>query len=123
FADPSNTTTLTREDGGTTTGYLYHDATRDYWVDQRTGLVVDIEEQIDDFYGDRNAEKYEQVFSFHGSLSDDQVTDLVAQAGTIPNGDFSRTANTIGIIVGVILALIGFAGSFGFFGLFSRKNT
>lgn len=120
FADPANTTTLTREDGGTTTGYLYHDVTRDYWVDQRTGLVVDIEERIDDYYGDRTAQKYDQVFLFEGSLADEQVTDLVAQAEGIPDGDVSQTANSIGIGVGIILTLLGLAGCFG---LFSRKKT
>ena len=123
FADPSNTTTLTREDGGTTTGYLYHDVTRDFWVDQRTGLVVDISERIDDFYGDRNGEKYDQVFLFEGSLSQEQAEDLRAQAESIPDGEVSRVANSIGIGVGVVLVLIGLLGSFGVFGLFSRKRS
>lgn len=123
FADPSNTTTLTREDGGTTTGYLYHDVVRDFWVDQRTGLIVDMNERIDDFYGDRTGEKYDQVLLFDGSISDGQVSDLIAQAADIPVGESARTANTIGIIVGGVLALIGLAGSFGLFDRARRRRS
>lgn len=115
FADPANTTTLSNEDGSTATGYRYHSATRDFWVDQRTGLIVDLSESIDDFYGDRSGEKREQLLLFEGALSAEQAAQLRTQAAEVPDGALSRLANTIGIIIGVVLALVGLAGSFGAF--------
>ncbi|GFK17865.1 hypothetical protein KbCgl_04370 [Corynebacterium glutamicum] len=121
FADANNTTTLTKEDGGTTTGYFYHNVTRDFWVDQRTGLVVDLAENIDDFYGDRSGQKYEQKLLFDASLDDAAVSKLVAQAESIPDGDVSKIANTVGIVIGAVLALVGLAGCFGAFGKKRRE--
>ncbi|WP_080793356.1 DUF3068 domain-containing protein [Corynebacterium pacaense] len=120
FAGPLNTTTFTAEDGSTSQGYLFHNATRDFWVDQKTGLIVDMSESIDNFYGTRDGRKVDQVLLFDASLPQDQVSTLVQQAADVPDGSVARTANLIVLILGVILALIGAAGSFG---LFSRANA
>lgn len=119
FADPNNTKSLTKEDGGTTTGYLYHSATRDFWVDQRTGLIVDMAESVDDFYGDRNGEKIEQKLLFDASFDDAAVSSLVAQAASIPDASVSKILNLVLIVIGAVLAIVGLAGTFG---VFSRKK-
>lgn len=121
FADSNNTTTLTKEDGGTTTGYLYHNVTRDFWVDQKTGLLVDLAENIDDYYGDRSGQKYEQKLLFDASLDDAAVAALVQQAAEIPDAEVIETLNKVGIGVGAVLILLGLLGSFGVFAKKRRK--
>ncbi|MFP7364845.1 DUF3068 domain-containing protein [Corynebacterium callunae] len=121
FADSNNTTTLTKEDGSTTTGYLFHNVTRDFWVDQKTGLLVDLSESIDDFYGDRTGQKYEQKLLFDASLDDAAVAALVEQAAEVPDAELIETLNKVGIGVGVVLILLGLLGSFGFMSKKRRK--
>lgn len=121
FADSNNTTTLTKEDGGTTTGYLYHNVTRDFWVDQKTGLLVDLAENINDYYGDRSGQKYEQKLLFDASLDDAAVAALVQQAAEIPDAEVIETLNKVGIGVGAVLILLGLLGSFGVFAKKRRK--
>lgn len=120
FAGPLNTTTFTAEDGSTSQGYLFHTVTRDFWVDQKTGLIVDMSESMDNFYGTNTGENVEQVLLFDAALSDEQVSTLVQQAADVPDGSVARMANLLGLIAGVILALIGLGGCFG---LFSRSNA
>ena len=53
FAADGNTTSLPKEGGGEEQGYLTHSGSRDFYVDQQTGLVVGMDMDIDDYYADR----------------------------------------------------------------------
>ncbi|QGU02908.1 hypothetical protein CKALI_10265 [Corynebacterium kalinowskii] len=114
YAGPFNTKKLEGEE----TGYLFHSGTRDYYVDQKSGLVVDIHEQIDDFYGTKTGEKKEQALLFDGQLSEESRSDMLTQAAQIDDGSLIRQLNWVAIGLGSLLTIAGLAGVFG---LFARK--
>ncbi|MEJ5928031.1 DUF3068 domain-containing protein [Corynebacterium sp. H128] len=116
YAGPFNTITL--PDGEK--AYLFHSGTRDYFVDQKSGLVVDIHEQIDDFYGSRSGEKKEQQLLFDGQLSEESRSQMLAQAADIKDGSVARMLNWVAIGVGMLFLVIGLAGVFG---IFKRRKT
>ncbi|WBT09150.1 DUF3068 domain-containing protein [Corynebacterium sp. SCR221107] len=103
-----------------TTANLYHSGTRDYYVDQVSGLIVDIKEQIDDYYGDSSGKKIEQALLFDGQGSQEQTDALVAQAATVPDGHVGRIVSYVILSLGILLTVLGLAGSFG---IFKRKRT
>lgn len=111
YAGPFNTKKLGEE-----TGYLFHSGTRDYFVDQKSGLVVDIHEKLDDFYGTKTGEKKEQALLFDGQLTEDSRSAMIAQAADINDGSLVRTLNWVAIGLGAVLTLVGVAGIFGAFG-------
>lgn len=103
-----------------TQAYLYHSGTRDYYVDQVTGLIVNVEENIDDYYGDKDGNKLEQALLFDGQGSQEQTDALIAQAATVHDGHVARIVNYVVLAVGILLAILGLAGTFG---IFKRKRT
>lgn len=115
YAGPFNTASLA--DGET--GYLFHSGTRDYFVDQKTGLVVDIHEKIDDYYGTKTGEKRQQVLLFDGKMSENQRSDMLTQAASVNDGSSLKLWNKVSLVIGSLLVLIGIAGVLGAFG---RKN-
>lgn len=112
YAGPFNTTKF--EDGEP--GYLFHSGTRDYFVDHKTGLVVDIHEKLDDFYGTKTGEKKEQVLLFDAHLPEESRSAMLEQAAEIRDGNFTNMLNRLALGVGLILTLLGLAGVFGVFG-------
>lgn len=111
YAGPFNTTKLGEE-----TAYLFHSGTRDYFVDQKSGLVVDIHEQIDDFYGTKTGEKKQQALLFDGQLSEESRSEMLSQAADINDGSTAKIINWIAIGLGSILLIVGLLGVFGLFG-------
>ncbi|MCZ9309451.1 DUF3068 domain-containing protein [Corynebacterium uberis] len=95
------------------TGYLFHSAVRDYYVDQASGLVLNIEESIDDYYGTLDGTRREPVLAFHGVMEDSQTAQLaqVAQAITQHRGVGMWSWITAGI--GAVLAALGLLGALG----------
>lgn len=116
YAGLGNTMVLSEADGSTTQGYLFHAATRDIFVDQVSGMVVDIRESVDDFYGTADGEKREQVLAFDGGMPREQVDVLLDQASTISDVTISQTIRWVIVGIGAVLSLIGLAGVFGAFG-------
>ena len=104
------------EEGETEQGYLYHSGTRDYFVDQETGMIVGLEVAIDDYYGDRAGVGKERAFVFEGATSEEERAELLAQADEFHNPVAANIARWVAIIVGAILILIGLLGAFGAFG-------
>lgn len=97
-------------------GYLFHSAERDYYVDQTTGLVVKIDEKIDDYYGTSDGQKVQEVLEFDGTMDDSQVSELLdAASESDAAGATVPVAWALGVI-GALVALLGVLGSFGVFG-------
>lgn len=116
YAGQGNTSTLPTPDGGTQPGYLFHSAQRDFYVDQMTGLIVDLDVKIDDYYGDRDGNRHTDVLDFEAGLSADDSQAFVTAASNMPN---PKTANLIRWIIvgaGAVLALLSLVGVFGGFG-------
>jgi hypothetical protein len=83
YADMFNTRVVPTEDGGTEQTYLFHSATRDLYVDQVTGLVVDMDVQIDDYYARADGTRVDDVLSFDGSMAQEQSTALLDEVSGI----------------------------------------
>lgn len=116
YAGLGNTMVLAEEDGSTTQGYLFHSATRDIFVDQASGMVVEIRASVDDYYGTADGERREQVLAFDGEMPQEQIDALLDQAASISDVTVSQTIRWVIVGIGAVLALIGLAGAFGAFG-------
>lgn len=122
YAGLGNTTIFAEEDGSTTQGYLFHSATRDIFVDQVSGMVVEIRESVDDYYGTADGERREQVLAFEGEMPEEQVNALLEQAATISDVTVSQTVRWVIVGIGAVLSLIGLAGVFGVFAGSGRRR-
>lgn len=111
YAGPFNTKKLGEE-----TTYLFHSGTRDYFVDQKSGLVVDVHEKLDDFYGTKTGEKKEQALLFDGTMTEEARSEKLAQAANINDGSTLKLINWIATGLGALLIVVGLAGVFGLFG-------
>ncbi|MDO5032374.1 DUF3068 domain-containing protein [Corynebacterium sp.] len=117
----NTTTTLTNEDGSTEQGYLFHMGSRDFYVDQETGLVVGMDMAIDDYWGDRTGAGRESQFVFTGSTSEEDRAALLEQAAEFLSPEVGTAVRWGSIAVGALLALLGAAGALGAFGRRSAK--
>ncbi|MCX7541637.1 DUF3068 domain-containing protein [Corynebacterium sp. P5848] len=122
YADMFNTTTFETGDGGTEPGYLFYSADRDWYVDTETGLVVDIHENLETYYGTRTGEPREQVLVFTGEGTEESVDRLITQAERIPDGSEQRAVITVLLITGAVLMIIGLIGAL-FGGRLRRRGT
>lgn len=94
---------------------LFHSVTRDLYVDQVTGLVVDVEESVDDFYApsaDAPAAQRQTVLSFEGSRDDAQVSASVAELDDMLDPATARVIQWAVVGVGGALILVGAFGAF-----------
>ncbi len=105
---------LTREDFAEL--HWFHSATRDLLVDRVSGLVVEIREDIDDYYATPEGEERQQILSFEGRMSQEQINVLLTSAATVRDPGTSDTIRWVVFGVGCLLAVIGLAGGFGAFG-------
>lgn len=97
-------------------GYLFHSGSRDYYVDQQTGMLVGMDVNIDDYYGTRTGERREDAFVFNASTSDEDRAAFVKQAADLPEESVGRTITWVLIGVGALLSILGLLGVFGAFG-------
>lgn len=116
YAADGNTTSLPKEDGGEEQGYLTHSGSRDFYVDQQTGLVVGMDVDIDDYYADREGVGRERAFVFNGSTSEEDQSALLEEAKDFPRDHVAEIIRWIAIGLGVVLALLGIIGALGLFG-------
>ncbi|WJZ01624.1 DUF3068 domain-containing protein [Corynebacterium freiburgense] len=101
------------EDGSLTPMFLYHKAERKYMVDQATGVVLDVHESINDFYGTEEGEERQPVMVFNGAGTEDSVQALAMAVGNVSNGFGWRIALYVATALGGVLLLFGAVGVFG----------
>lgn len=94
-------------------GYLFHSANRDIYVDQASGLVVKIDEQISDYYALADGKPAQEVLEFTGSMDDAQVNKLLDAASEVDPAKVTRPVSVVLLVCGVVVALAGLLGSFG----------
>ncbi|MBK4163542.1 PorA family protein [Corynebacterium macginleyi] len=119
YAADGNTTSFPREDGGQEPGYLMHSGSRDFYVDQVTGLVVGMELDIDDYYADREGVGREPAFVFNGSSSEEARVALLEEAKTFPRNHVAEIVRWVVLGIGIVLTFIGVIGALG---VYDRKN-
>ncbi|MBC3186067.1 DUF3068 domain-containing protein [Corynebacterium sp. zg-331] len=98
-------------EGAAERGFLFHSATRDYYVDRVSGLVVDAHERIDDYYGTADGVRREQVLSFDGGLAEGQSERLLEAAGRVTERGYVGAWSWAGIVAGVALVAAGALGA------------
>lgn len=94
---------------------LFHSVTRDLHVDQVTGLVVDVEESVDDFYApsaDAPAAERQTVLRFEGSRDDAQVSASLTELDGRLDPGAAQVIRWVVVGVGATLVLIGVIGAF-----------
>lgn len=101
-----------------TKAFLFHSASRDLFVDQQTGMIVDMDVSVRDFYGDKEGKELENALTFDGSISDEDTAAFLAQTE-----QFHHTALLRAIRWGLIGggALLSLLALLGVFGLYSRR--
>ena len=117
YESPFNTVTF----GDETEGRWFHSVTRDLLVDRVSGLVVEIREDIDAWYGTPEGEKREQILLFEGRMPQEQIDAHLNDAATVRDPDTADTIRWVvvglgGLLAVIGLAVIGLAGAFGAFG-------
>ena len=83
--------------------YLFHSGVRDYYVDQISGMIVDMSENIIDYYGDRNGGKLADAHLFAGKMSNEQSAAMLAQAAQLSDGHIIRIITWVVLGLGVIV--------------------
>ena len=106
YADPRNTLTI---DGERT--FFTHAAERELLVDEQTGVVVGINERVDDYYADAEGNGVQNVLTYDGRMDEAQVTELVQRVGQAQPKAAKPLLWWIVTGVGAVLALVGLIGS------------
>lgn len=92
--------------------YLYHSGNRQWYVDQISGLVVDVEENIEDYFGDADGTRREDALIFHGRMSEDNKAALFEQASAVSDGSVARVLYRVALAAGAVLSVVGLMGAF-----------
>lgn len=102
YADPRNTLTI---DGERT--FLTHSAERELLVDEQTGVVVGINERVDDYYADANGRGVQNVVTYDGRMDEGQIAEFAKRVGDAQPGWTSKALWWSVAGAGALLALIG----------------
>lgn len=111
YAAVKNTVTVPRGDKQIT-AYLYHSGTREFVVDQRTGLIVNVIEHLDDYYAMNNGERVAVGMQFNGSLSEEDQAALLDATDDFPDWTLPRIICWVVAALGAVITLIGLIGAF-----------
>ncbi|AZA12175.1 DUF3068 domain-containing protein [Corynebacterium gerontici] len=112
YAAVKNTVTVPRGEKQVT-AYLYHSGKREFVVDQRTGLVVNVIENIDDYYALNNGERVADGLVFNGALSDEDQAALLDATSEFPDWRVPRIICWVLAAIGGVITLVGIFGAFG----------
>lgn len=113
YADAQNTMTVPAAgpDGGQQQVFRHHSAQREFTVDQITGLVVGMNETVDDYYADRAGKKVRTIVSYDAKMSQEQTRALAEQLPAVTQR-ISRSVTYTVIGLGTLTALAGLAAAF-----------
>ena len=111
YADPRNTLTLEDDNGEPQRTFLHHAADREILVDQETGVVVGIDEKVDDFYADAEGRGVQNVVTYDGVMDRQDVEKLVQKVGDAQTAAADRGLWRVLAWVGAALTLAGLAGA------------
>ncbi|WP_293772143.1 DUF3068 domain-containing protein [uncultured Corynebacterium sp.] len=113
YAGTFTTIAHTNDAGEEERGYLYHSASRDFYVDAQTGLVVDMDVSIKDFYGTDAGDELENALTFTGSISEDDTAHFLAETKKFHHPALIDAIRWGLIGAGALLSLIALIGVFG----------
>lgn len=111
YADPRNTLTLEDDNGEPQRTFLHHAAEREILVDQETGVVVGIDEKVDDYYADAEGTGVQNVVTYDGVMDRQDVEKLVRKVDDAQTAAADRGLWRVLAWVGAALSLAGLAGA------------
>lgn len=113
YADAQNTMTVPAPgpDGGQQQVFRHHAAQREYTVDQITGLVVGINERVDDYYADRAGKRMRTIVSYDAEMDEGQARALAEQLPAVTQRVSRGVTHTV-MGLGALTALAGLVGAF-----------
>ncbi|WP_269508407.1 DUF3068 domain-containing protein [Corynebacterium faecium] len=111
YADPRNTLTLEGENGEPQRTFLHHAADREILVDQETGVVVGIDEKVDDYYADAEGTGVRNMVTYDGVMDRQDVEKLVQKVADAQTVAADRGLWRVLAWVGAALTLAGLAGA------------
>lgn len=111
YADPRNTLTLEGENGEPQRTFLHHAADREILVDQETGVVVGVDEKVDDYYADAEGNGVQNVVTYDGVMDQQDVEKLVQKVADAQTAAADRGLWRVLAWVGAALTLAGLAGA------------
>lgn len=109
YADPLNTAMVADAEGNEQRAFRFHAATRELRVDQGTGLVVGINERVDDYYADAAGRGLRNIVTYDGVMDGADVEANVGQLTRVVSQSLSRKVTLACIGLGALLALAGLA--------------
>ena len=107
YADDRNTAYVEGPEGEQQRAFLFHSAKRELAVDKVTGIVVGIDEKVDDFYGDARGRGLQNVVTYDAHADEDQMHALLAELDGVDPESRARTIGWVVTAVGGVLALVG----------------
>ncbi|SQG64011.1 hypothetical membrane protein [Corynebacterium renale] len=116
YAGLGNTTMLTQDDGSTQQGYLFYSAEREIFIDKDSGLVLHINEDVEQYYGERDGTFREPVLAYAGSTTEDSQQRLTEVAENMSHGGAVTVISWILLGLGALIAVVGAVGVFSGFG-------
>ncbi|HIW96392.1 MAG TPA: DUF3068 domain-containing protein [Candidatus Corynebacterium gallistercoris] len=87
-------------------GFLHHGGWRELQVEPRTGLIISVEEDVQDVYVSAEGEELEELLSFHGKTHQNTQDAMMRQAmDTSGQRETTKVGVTL-MVVGVIVAAV-----------------
>lgn len=113
---PTNLATLYRSntsqiDVDGKTGFLMYQGTRDWLVEPESGMVVDIDEDLDLRWESREGERLRTALRFTGGIDDQSSARLLQQALEVADTAPVRPWSIALLVIGAILAFGGIVGA------------
>ena len=105
YADPLGTTDV-EIDGQRQRAFYFHGATRKLWVEPESGMIVKLNESVNDFYGLNDGKEVRPFLRFDGKMDPEDVATKVAQAKTITEQSDPRAWSLALIVLGGIVTII-----------------
>ena len=112
-------TMLSGEDG---TEYLFHSAQRDFYVDKVSGMIVDLDVSIKDFYAKDDGVETQNALTFNSSISEEDTQAFLEQTKKFHHTNLIHWIRWGLLGAGALITLIALLGIFGVFGTRSPKQ-
>ncbi|MDO4609950.1 porin PorA family protein [Corynebacterium sp.] len=91
-------------------GFLHYSGTRDWWVEPRSGLVVDLAEDTETWWETADGERLATQERFAGTMPREVTDAQLAQAADIADTPATRPWGIALVVIGAIVAVAGAAG-------------
>ena len=112
-------TMLSGEDG---TEYLFHSAQRDFYVDKVSGMIVDLDVSIKDFYAKDDGVETQNALTFNSSISEEDTQAFLEQTKKFHHTNLIHWIRWGLLGAGALITLIALLGIFGVFGTRSPEQ-